>query len=94
MVSVFIRHRVSDYAVWRQVFDAYAPQRRAGGEQAYRISHQLGEPNSLCLFFEWDSVENAKRFLASEDLASTMQRAGICDQPEIYVTEEIASGST
>jgi len=92
MVHVFIRHRVTDYTSWKETFDAFAPHRRAGGEQVYRIAHLPGEPNNLCLFFEWDSVANAKRFLASADLASAMQRAGVSEPPEIYVAEEVASG--
>ena len=92
MVNVFIRHRVTDYASWKQVFDDFGPQRRAGGEKSYRVAHLPGEPNTLCLFFEWDSVENAHRFLASADLVDAMRNAGVTEQPEIYVAEEIASG--
>jgi len=92
MVLVFIRHRVTDYKVWKQAFDAFAPTRKSNGELSYRIGTPPGEPNNLSLFFEWESVAAANRFLASPDLAGTMQKAGVCEAPEIRVTEEIASG--
>ena len=90
MVHVFIRHKVKDYGTWRQVFDA--AKRRAGGEVAFKVTGVSGEPNNLCLFFEWQSVAKAKEFLGSADLALEMERAGVTEKPEIYIAEELASG--
>jgi len=53
MVHVFIRHKVKDYGAWRRVFDGFAAERRAGGETAFKLASVSGEPNNLCLFFEW-----------------------------------------
>jgi quinol monooxygenase YgiN len=92
MVNVFIRHRVKDYVAWKQVFDAFAPTRRASGERTYKIGRLTADPNNLCLFFEWDSSTNAERFLASTELADAMQRAGVAERPEIYIAEEASSG--
>ena len=94
MVNVFVRHRIKDYTAWKQVFDGFAAKRRAGGEQTYRVARLVGEPNNLCLFFEWDTAANAERFIASAELRSAMQQAGVTEQPEIYIAEEIASGKT
>ena len=94
MVTIFIRHRIKDYTTWKQVFDAFAPQRRAGGEQTYKVTRVVGEPNNLCLSFEWDTVANAERFLASPELAAAMQQAGVAEKPEISIAEEVASGKT
>ena len=35
-----------------------------------------------------------ERFIASAELRSAMQQAGVAEQPEIYIAEEIASGKT
>ena len=94
MVNVFVRHRIKDYTVWKQVFDGFAAKRRVGGEQTYRVARLVGEPNNLCLFFEWDTAANAERFIASAELRNAMQQAGVTEQPEIYIAEEIASGKT
>jgi hypothetical protein len=45
-------------------------------------------------FFEWDTAANAERFIASAELASAMQQAGVAEKPEIYIAEEVASGKT
>ena len=92
MVHVFIRHKVKDYGTWRQVFDEFAAKRREGGEVAFKIAGISGEPNNLCLFFEWQSVAKAKEFLGSAELAREMERAGVTEKPEIYIAEELASG--
>src|SRR5438094_4904946 len=92
MVQVFIRHKVKDYGTWRKVFDGFAAKRREGGEVAFKIAGVSGEPNNLCLFFEWQSVAKAKEFLGSADLAREMERAGVTEKPEIYIAEELASG--
>jgi len=92
MVHVFIRHKVKDYGAWRQVFDGFAAKRREGGEVAFRIAGVSGEPNNLCLFFEWQSVAKARAFLGSAELAREMERAGVTEEPEIYIAEELASG--
>jgi hypothetical protein len=94
MVNIYVRHRIQDYTTWKQVFDGFAPKRRAGGEQSYKVARVVGEPNNLCLSFEWDNVANAQRFLASPELANAMQQAGVAERPDIYIAEEVASGKT
>ena len=59
---------------------------------AFKIANVSGDPNNLCLFFEWQSVEKAKEFLASPELAGGMERAGVAEKPEIYIAEELATG--
>jgi len=94
MVNVFVRHRIQDYTVWKQVFDGFAAKRRAGGEKTYKVARLAGDPDNLCLFFEWDTAANAERFIASAELATAMQQAGVAEKPEIYIAEEVASGKT
>jgi hypothetical protein len=94
MATVMIRHRVTDYARWKDVFDGFVEQRRAGGEKAYRIMQITGDANNLMLIFEWDSSGNAQRFMESPDLAAAMQHAGVSEPPEVWITEDLASGNT
>jgi quinol monooxygenase YgiN len=93
MTHVFIRHRVGNYAVWKQVFDAFAPQRKAAGELSYRIAHPYGQATNLFLWFEWDSEANAQKFLNSPDLADAMRRAGVSEKPDVHIMTEVARGS-
>ena len=91
--DVFVHHRVKDFEAWKQVFDEFEPQRRAAGEQEYRIAREPGEPNDLYLSFDWDNATNAKRFLSSSELSDAMQRGGVLEKPDIHVTEEVTRGT-
>ncbi len=94
MALVMIRHRIEDYARWKKEFDGFVEKRRAGGEKTFRVAHTVGDENNLCLVFDWDTAANAKRFTESPELAAAMKRAGVCETPEIWIAEELASGRT
>jgi hypothetical protein len=93
MTNLLIRHKVNDYAAWKVEFDNFAEFRKSSGEKSYRILHPEGESNNLTLLFEWDNPGNARKFLESTELRSTMQRAGVAEEPEIRFLEEIAQGA-
>lgn len=94
MTKVFIRHKVADFGRWKQVFDDFLSQRKAGGELSYTLGHIPNEPNDLCLTFEWDNIDNANAFFASEELKAAMQGAGVTEQPLIIVFENTVEGQT
>jgi quinol monooxygenase YgiN len=94
MVTVFIRHRVKNYAKWKKAFEGFLPQRRAGGEQSYRIGNIPGKTNNLCLLFQWDSAANASKFLKSKELKAAMEAATVSEPPETFIFEEKEKGKT
>ena len=92
MAHLLIRHKVKDYSEWKKVFDGFIDTRRAGGEKTYQILHTDNDSNNLVALFEWDSVENAKKFANSSELKEAMGNAGVTDHPDIYFLEEYAEG--
>ncbi|MGA9292278.1 MAG: hypothetical protein WCE54_02125 [Ignavibacteriaceae bacterium] len=92
MAHLLIRHKVKDYPAWKKVFDGFIDTRKAGGEKTYQILHTDNDSNNLVALFEWDSLENAKKFTSSPILKETMGNAGVVEQPEIYFLEEYAEG--
>ena len=92
MAHLFVRHKVKDYPVWKKVFDGFIDTRRSGGEKNYRIFHPDNEANNVLALFEWDNIENAKKFAHSSELKDAMGNAGVVEQPEIYFLEEYAQG--
>lgn len=42
------------------------------------------------MLFEWDKVENAKKFASSEDLKKTMEQAGVIGIPHIHFLNEVS----
>ena len=92
MAHLFIKHKVKNYPSWKKVFDGFIETRRAGGEKSSQIMHPENDGNELLAFFEWDNLENAKKFAGSSELKEAMGNAGVVGQPEVYFLEEYASG--
>ena len=93
MAHLFIRHKVKDYTAWKATFDSFIETRRAGGEKSYQIFHPDDELNNLLLLFEWDSLENARAFMANPQLKDAMGEAGVIEAPEAYFLEEYTRGT-
>ncbi len=88
MIQVLVHHEVADYTKWRSVFDAALDFRHDGGECSCRIFRKAGNPNDLTLLFEWETLEQARRYMTSEELRKKMQQAGVNGVPEIeYLSE-------
>jgi quinol monooxygenase YgiN len=82
MAYIFVKHKVADYNAWKSTFDAFIETRRAGGEKSFQILHPENEPNNLLLMFEWNSLENARNFMTSEELKNAMKQAGVVEEPQ------------
>ena len=72
MAHLFVRHKVKDYPAWKKVFDGFIGTRRSGGEKNYQIFHPDNEANNVLSLFEWDNIENAKKFAHSSELKEAM----------------------
>ena len=88
MVNVLVRHKVTDFASWKNVFDSHLGMRKAGGELNCRIFHIHTDGTDLTLFFDWESLEMAKRFFNSDPLKNGMQAAGVSGKPEVVFLDE------
>jgi heme-degrading monooxygenase HmoA len=92
MAYMFVRHSVQDYETWKSVFDSVSDLRKSYGEKSYQILREDNGSNSLAALFEWDSLDNARKYAASPELKEAMQRAGVTGKPEISFLEEAARG--
>jgi heme-degrading monooxygenase HmoA len=89
MPYVLVRHKVEDYVKWKLVFDDHGATRKASGFRGHHLFRNGDDPNELVILFEVDDVERARQFCQSEDLRQAMQRAGVSDQPDIYLLDEV-----
>lgn len=94
MTTVLIKHSVEDYGKWKEAFDAFIDNRKAGGEKSYHIYRTINNQNTVVIVFEWDNAENAITFLQSDDLKAAMQQAGVTGPPEINIMETADKGET
>ncbi len=90
MVHMLTRLTVRDYEAWRPVFDSLADLRKEYGEKSHRIFRPDDDPNTVAILFEWDRLDNARRYFASPELKAAMERGGVIDRPQIMFLEEVA----
>ena len=88
MVHMMIRHKVADYSRWKESFDEHLNLRKAAGETEARVMISVDDPREVTLFFDWDSLDRARRFVGSEDLKQAMQKAGVVGDPDVRFLED------
>ena len=89
MTYVLVMHKVEDYDKWKSVYDENGAMRKDYGSKGASVFHQANDPNRMVVITKWEDMEEAKNFAESEDLKTTMQKAGVISQPEIYYLKEI-----
>ena len=88
MGLLIIRHKVSNFAKWKKFFDGHAAAQKACGLTRPRIYRSAGDKNEIIVILQMKDVRLAKTFGASPDLKSTMEAAGVIDQPTVYMVNE------
>lgn len=83
MPYMLVKFTVGDFANWKTVFDSKLDFRQANGEKSEQIFQDIDDHNSVTLLFEWDSLENARKFTQSPELKAAMQQAGVTGPPNI-----------
>ena len=91
MIIVLIHHEVADYTAWKAVFDSAFDWRHKNGELSCRIFRGAGNVNDLTLFFEWDNLDSARAFIASDELKAKMTSAGVKGPPRVEFLTEVHS---
>jgi heme-degrading monooxygenase HmoA len=87
MIHVMIRHKVAEYTRWKEAFDAHHTARKHAGETGCRLYQNVEDPREVIIFSDWDSLEQARTFMTSEEVRKTMQQAGVVGAPEIQFVE-------
>ena len=88
MTTMFIRHNVSDYGVWRKAYDDFAQVQKAKGVSAEAVYQAADNPNDITVTHEFASVAAAQAFLSSDELKKTMQGAGVLGAPTVWLTNK------
>jgi len=91
MQYVLIIHEVEDYPAWKKIFDNAAGIRKNAGEQSYQVLKYEKEPNKIVHFSKWSSIDNAKAFFESPELAKIRKEAGV-KAPEFIYLEQLEEG--
>jgi hypothetical protein len=88
MPYVLIQHQVEKYETFEPVFKDDQARRQRSGSRKGRLFRNAADPHSLVALFEWDNVENARKFADSYELKEAVEWAG-STPPRAVVLEEI-----
>ena len=89
MINVLVHHEVADYPAWKAMFDSGLDFRHQLGERCCRIFRRAANPNDLTLIFEWDNLDKARTFLASDELKARMKASGVKGEPRVEFLNEL-----
>ena len=89
MITTAIRHSVTDYAAWKNVYDTFRPT--SEGAKFARVNRSVEDPNMVTVVAGFDTLELAKAFVANPTLQTKMTEAGIVGTPRIEINEEVES---
>jgi len=81
MPAILIKHKVADFAVWHKAYQDHGATRTAAGALGSLVCQGEDDPSSVTVVIEFQSLDQARAFLASEELARKMQAAGVLGPP-------------
>lgn len=64
MTTLHIEHAISDFDLWLAAFERFADAREQAGVSAARVQRPVDDPNYVVVDLDFDTVEDAQRFLA------------------------------
>ena len=90
MAYILIRQKVESYPKWRPAFNEQAADRQAAGQVGEPQVFRSGDdPWEVLVLMEWDELERARQFAASDSLKEAMQNAGVTDDPTFTFLQEV-----
>jgi len=82
------RFKVADYDKWRQTFEEHTDLRKRNGCTGTHIFRNANDPTEVVINLQWDSEENAQKFLASAEARAAMQESGMVGAPDMVFLED------
>ncbi len=94
MAYVLSRTRLKDYETWKAAFAGPEGRaaRKAAGAKSWRIFRSQNDPNDITVLFEWNSLDNARKYYDTEAFRKKQPKVVLSD-PEIFYLEEVESGT-
>ena len=89
---VVIRHKVKDFNAWKPFFLGDTKRRDAGFTR-WQITRNTNDKNELVIVFECENLDKAKPLISDPALAEVMKKAGVVDQPTIFLLEQDQAGT-
>ena len=82
MVHIFLKQKINDYNTWKDGFTGHNDARKAAGQTNATVFVNPEDENQVFILLEWDSMENAQKFMSSPELKEAMKNSG-ASPPEV-----------
>ncbi len=89
MAYLLVRTKVKDVAKWKALFDQHGEARRQSGSKGGYFFRNVSNPNETIFLLEWDNLQNAQRFAASDGAKAVLVSAGLTDQPDVFFLDAV-----
>lgn len=89
MATMLVRQRVANFDTWKRVFDRFEKLREEHGFTGYSVHRDATDPNIVVILNHARTMEDAKRYGASQALRDAMKEAGIAGVPEISFLTDV-----
>lgn len=89
MATLFVKHAVADFGVWKQAYDAFDAERSTMGVTGHGVYQADGNPNEVTIYHHFDSMEAAKAFMANPRLHEVMKKAGVQGTPDVWFATRV-----
>ena len=87
--TLVVRHPVTDYTAWREVYDSLDPLRTEHGCTGQAVQKSPADANDLLVIHDFPSVAQAESFAHDPRLREGMDRAGVAGAPRIEIFESV-----
>jgi len=79
--------KIRDYAKWKHVFDDLSAVRKAYGAKKGFPFQEADSLNEVTVLIEWDNLENARKFIQSEDVKKSLKKSGTIKSDFYFLNE-------
>lgn len=87
MTTMIVQHNVTNFDVWKPIFDEHGATRATHGCESVDIYRGAEDPNAITILMTYPSLDAAKAFASDPSLEEAMQRAGVTGPPSISFVE-------
>ncbi len=76
MIYVLVKLKLESYNKWKPFFDKRAASRAEIGAKETHLFRNSDDQNEAVILFGWDTKENAKKYMESDNLRKYLKSAG------------------
>ena len=80
-LQMIVLFSIKDYASWRPVFDAAAPERARDGVNQGTVYRKADSPNDLLVVFDVTSEKNGRTWMSSPEVHAAWAKGGVIGAP-------------